>query len=229
MQTHQRNWISIQPSHKVSFIERTSYIAALSVFVAAALLSNGGAEVNAMTHSACTDQNRTQITAGGEALANGANRNRISPFFLDQESGLTISNFQYTYQQSDQQDCAPDTATDDTAQSTELVAHAQILSMRVARLDQIAQPDNRATGLARAVQVSKHVTSSKRSRPSKSSKSGKSNSSGSSSGNAAVGTRNLFPYGQCTWWADQRYHQLHGVYVPWVINANAWQWVARAK
>jgi surface antigen len=46
--------------------------------------------------------------------------------------------------------------------------------------------------------------------------------------NAAVGQRNPFPYGQCTWWADQRYYQLHGVFVPWQTNANAWQWTTRA-
>lgn len=45
---------------------------------------------------------------------------------------------------------------------------------------------------------------------------------------AAVGSYNGFPYGQCTYWADERYHQLHGVYVPWVVNSNAWQWVDRA-
>jgi len=39
---------------------------------------------------------------------------------------------------------------------------------------------------------------------------------------------NIFPYGQCTWWANQRYHQLHGSFVPWRTNANAFQWVARA-
>lgn len=43
-----------------------------------------------------------------------------------------------------------------------------------------------------------------------------------------VGQANLFPYGQCTWWANQRYFQLHGVYVPWTINADAWEWTARA-
>jgi LysM repeat protein len=42
------------------------------------------------------------------------------------------------------------------------------------------------------------------------------------------GMGNAFPYGQCTWWATQRYFQLHGVYVPWQTNANAWQWVSRA-
>jgi surface antigen len=40
------------------------------------------------------------------------------------------------------------------------------------------------------------------------------------------GTYNWFPY--CTWWADQRYYQLHGTFVPWRTQANAWQWTARA-
>ena len=39
---------------------------------------------------------------------------------------------------------------------------------------------------------------------------------------------NVFPYGQCTWYADQRFYQLHGVYVPWASSANAWQWSTRA-
>jgi surface antigen len=43
-----------------------------------------------------------------------------------------------------------------------------------------------------------------------------------------VGHENVFPYGACTWWADQRYYQLHGVYVPWTSGANAWQWTDRA-
>jgi len=44
----------------------------------------------------------------------------------------------------------------------------------------------------------------------------------------ALGAFNTFPYGACTWYADQRYHQLHGIFVPWRSNANAWQWTARA-
>ncbi|HTK06781.1 MAG TPA: CHAP domain-containing protein [Ktedonobacteraceae bacterium] len=43
-----------------------------------------------------------------------------------------------------------------------------------------------------------------------------------------VGHYNPYPYPQCTWWADQRYHQTHGVFVPWTKNAMAWQWKARA-
>ncbi|MBA2680412.1 MAG: LysM peptidoglycan-binding domain-containing protein [Ktedonobacteraceae bacterium] len=39
---------------------------------------------------------------------------------------------------------------------------------------------------------------------------------------------NLFSYGQCTWWANERYFQMHGVHVPWTTNADAWQWTARA-
>jgi surface antigen len=58
---------------------------------------------------------------------------------------------------------------------------------------------------------------------------GSSVSHGPSTSSAAVhGMGNFFPYGQCTWWANQRYHQLHGVYVPWTTGSNAWQWTARA-
>jgi surface antigen len=39
---------------------------------------------------------------------------------------------------------------------------------------------------------------------------------------------NQFPWPACTWWANQRYRQLHGIYVPWRTNSNAWQWTARA-
>ncbi len=36
-----------------------------------------------------------------------------------------------------------------------------------------------------------------------------------------------WPYGQCTYWANDRYQQLTGYWVPW--NGNADQWVAGAK
>lgn len=45
---------------------------------------------------------------------------------------------------------------------------------------------------------------------------------------APTGSGNVFPYGTCTWWANQRYFQLHGVYVPWRTQSNAWEWTARA-
>ena len=46
---------------------------------------------------------------------------------------------------------------------------------------------------------------------------------------AMRGISNPFPYGQCTWWASQRYFQLSGVYVPWTSNADAYQWSDRAR
>ncbi len=45
---------------------------------------------------------------------------------------------------------------------------------------------------------------------------------------AIRGMFNPYPYGQCTRWADQRFYQMHGFYVPWTTNANAWAWTARA-
>lgn len=41
------------------------------------------------------------------------------------------------------------------------------------------------------------------------------------------GHSNAFPMGQCTWWADQHYHDLTGYYVPW--NGNAYQWTQGAR
>jgi surface antigen len=49
-----------------------------------------------------------------------------------------------------------------------------------------------------------------------------------SQGTPLHNTVNPFPYGQCTWWAAQRYKDLHGVFVPWTTNSDAWQWTARA-
>lgn len=34
---------------------------------------------------------------------------------------------------------------------------------------------------------------------------------------------NTFPEGACTWWANQRYHALHGIFVPWHGNAAEWE------
>ena len=53
-------------------------------------------------------------------------------------------------------------------------------------------------------------------------------SASTNTANTATGSRNVFPYPACTWWADQRYEQLHGYYVPWTTNADAWEWTARA-
>lgn len=37
-----------------------------------------------------------------------------------------------------------------------------------------------------------------------------------------VGTSDQFPQGQCTWWADLRYHALTGHFVPWGGDAHTW-------
>lgn len=41
------------------------------------------------------------------------------------------------------------------------------------------------------------------------------------------GAGNHFFQGQCTYWAAYRFHQLHGVWVPWL--GNAWEWLGQAQ
>jgi len=55
--------------------------------------------------------------------------------------------------------------------------------------------------------------------------------SGSSAPTVKAGDGNNYPLGQCTWWADERYHQLTGYYNPWnhTGQGNANQWLQRAK
>ncbi|GAC1642529.1 MAG: hypothetical protein NVS4B12_05860 [Ktedonobacteraceae bacterium] len=50
----------------------------------------------------------------------------------------------------------------------------------------------------------------------------------SGNSHAPRGWNNPFPVGQCTWYANLRFYQLHGYFVPWTTNANAWQWTTRA-
>jgi N-acetylmuramoyl-L-alanine amidase len=50
-----------------------------------------------------------------------------------------------------------------------------------------------------------------------------------STGQPVRGKSNPFPYGECTWWAANRYHQLKDIYVPWTTQSNAYQWTARAQ
>lgn len=40
-------------------------------------------------------------------------------------------------------------------------------------------------------------------------------------------TSNPFPKGQCTWYADERYHQITGVWVPWLTDAYLWASAAK--
>jgi N-acetylmuramoyl-L-alanine amidase len=58
--------------------------------------------------------------------------------------------------------------------------------------------------------------------------SGSGGGSGFSGKAPTKGQGNFFPYGQCTWYANSRFYQMHGVYVPWRTQSNAWQWAGRA-
>ena len=46
---------------------------------------------------------------------------------------------------------------------------------------------------------------------------------------AGGGSLDRFFYGQCTYWANMRYHELSGHWVPWLGNAAEWYYGARAS
>lgn len=46
-------------------------------------------------------------------------------------------------------------------------------------------------------------------------------------GGGPGGSGNRFFQGQCTYWAAYRFHQLHGIWVPWL--GNAWEWLGQAQ
>ncbi len=46
---------------------------------------------------------------------------------------------------------------------------------------------------------------------------------------AGGGSLNRFAFGQCTYWANMRYHQLTGYWVPWLGNAYEWAYGAKAS
>ncbi|GAC1401696.1 MAG: hypothetical protein NVSMB49_16680 [Ktedonobacteraceae bacterium] len=51
---------------------------------------------------------------------------------------------------------------------------------------------------------------------------------GTGTGTGVGGDGNHFFFGQCTYWAAYRYHQLTGYWVPWLGNAGAWAYNATA-
>lgn len=224
LQTHQRGWINIQSSHVMSFVTRTSFIATLGLFIVAALLSADGTWANARNLSACTYQDRTHIVAGGETLADVANRYGMSPNDLSQENGLFVSDSLYTNQRL----CIPNSTSNHGVRSyVDAAVRTQTLGKRESRAAQV-HALHQASHAATTTTTSRASHSTSTSTASHAVASYTANTSVSASSNVAVGSLDVFPAGQCTWWADDRYHQLHGVYVPWTTNANAWQWVARA-
>lgn len=52
--------------------------------------------------------------------------------------------------------------------------------------------------------------------------------SGSSPAPISGGGLNRFAFGQCTYWANMRYHELTGYWVPWLGNADEWAYGASA-
>jgi surface antigen len=214
LQTHQRSRNLFRQSKVVNLVKRTSLVATFGLLCVVSVFgSSRPTGADAQTQYNCAEP-ETHYGVSDEALIAPATYNYVS---LISKANTGSS---HTWSAA----CVLETAShDDVLSNYAQIVRMKLLGFRANRAmqairgQQVAQSARKR--LARryfmttrrnvVLQTATHL-----------------NDNGVS--NVAVGEGNPFPYGQCTWWADQRYYQLHGVFVPWRINANAWQWTTRA-
>lgn len=212
MQTHQRSRTLFRQSKVVNLVKRTSLVATFGLLCVVSVFGSSPTGANAQTQRTCT-----------EPVVHYRASNESSTAFLYHNTSQTNAAH------------AGSSHTRAATCVSKIAVHADVLSKGVQdiRSELLSYRANRAWQALHKQQVShsarkylarKHIATTRRNVVRRSA----TNLYHANVSSVAVGGRNVFPYGQCTWWADQRYHQLHGVFVPWRINANAWQWTARA-
>ncbi len=216
MQTQQPVWKFLQKHDVVNFVVKTSVAAVVG------LISVGGASLSmssegTLAHSAtgCVTSEHTYTVTSSETWS------ALAAHFNLSQGTLTKRNQQSSSKQKSCVTNRPQQAEvgTQTAEMLNVAAHigarpAQKLYLR-ARAILVSKASKAAIG-AQAVENSPIPVPA----------------SGAPIGymapTGAGGKSNPYPYPACTWWADQRYYQVHGLFVPWTNNAMAWQWNARA-
>jgi surface antigen len=213
LQTHQRSRNLFRQSKVVNLVKRTSLVATFGLLCVVSVLGSSPAGANAQSHPSCAEP-EAHYGASDEASNVPAIYNDVSLVSTGQAGSA------YTQSTACQLNRAALRA--DVLSNSVQDIRVKLLKYRVKRALQVmnAQPVSQVVRKPRAIkpsmttrrnvvrQAATHFNFARVS-------------------NVAAGF-NPFPYGQCTWWADQRYYQLHNVFVPWHSNANAYQWTARA-
>jgi surface antigen len=220
LQTHQRSRTSCRQSKVVNVVKRTSLVATFGLLYAVSVFgSSGSTGAEAQTQHSCPEP---EIHYG----ANDEVSTASAPYhYVSQARQARLARRGFAVRRS-----GPCRAS--------ITSHAVVLSnnaqlVRAKLLDRRARlalrklrtaPVRRVVKALRRQPVGKLIAVARRDPVPQA----VTHVTNRSVNNAAAGRGNPFPYGQCTWWAAQRYYQLHGVFVPWRIEANAWQWTDRA-
>jgi surface antigen len=221
LQTQRRVWNVFQQYNVGSFIVSAGLAIVFGLVFMGVTIRTNGAGIHPKPTIVCAQADKTYKVVKGDRLAS------IAAYYgFDQQQLATYNHIQqpdliYT----DQTLCIPGTATND---SVNLVRTYQMPGNSVAPV--MVQKTSVQIALGKKEQPKapqvEAVAVQKLLNPSASYKTG--HYSLGATNTSADGFVNVFPFGQCTWWAAQRYFQLHDVAVPWTYNANAGQWVDRA-
>ena len=221
MQTQPRSWIKFQRYNVVSFVVSTCFVLAcgLGLFGAVAQTKVEGAR--SQHFIVCSHTDYLYIVVGEETLASIAAHYDLTTQRLMAYNRLSVSTPTYINQSI----CIP-------GMSSEMINSAT-LALRV--------PEQEAAPLV-VVKYTDLMEKEKRVRPAapvfQSVKASPPIGGAPYTGRSGLAmlarigqlanSHNAYPFGQCTWWAAQRYYQLHNVFVPWTMNSNAGEWVGRA-
>ena len=227
LQTQRRSWKQFQQYTVVSFVASTCVVIIFGlVFIG--FTSRAKVEVaHARTIDRCSIADHTYIALGGEKLASIAALYGFSEGQIAAYNHLTHSRFISTNQRI----CIPSNVSDE-AKGTNAVAPLLLLKRSMAPVALIHEEEqaNSEVRIQPAAPIFQPIPLAYRlssvavalyrrmpgfqARP---------------VAGVLAGMYNAYPFGQCTWWATQRYFQLHNIYIPWAWNANAGQWVDRAR
>jgi surface antigen len=198
----------------VNLVKQTSVVATFGLLCVVSVFGSSATGADAQTHRSCAEP---EVHYGASDEASNA------PAIYNDVSQVSTGNAGSTYTRPTACQLSRALHADVLSNNIQVV-RAKLLDYRIKRSLQV-MGEQSVSQTARRPRVVKQVMTTTRNvvlRPTTRFNFGGVN-------NVAVSGNNPFPYGQCTWWADQRYHQLHGVFVPWRNNANAWQWTTRAS
>lgn len=219
MQTHQRSRTLFWQSKVVNLVKRTSLVATFGLLCVVSVIgSSSPMGADAQTSRNCAEP-EVHYGASDEASTISATYNYVSEVGKVNTTNAGSSSTWST--------CVLESAQHADVLSNDIqVVHIELLGLRVSRAMLASQGsgERQVFQSARGELTTKPSVTTRRNGVLQAA----THFNGARVSNVAVGGGNPFPYGQCTWWADQRYYQLHGVFVPWHVDANAWQWTARA-